>query len=233
MVASVPSCLTAHASVQGATYGGERTVMLGSDLVLPGSLVRDPRLDYVALGHIHKSQNLNENAHPPVIYPGSIERVDFGEAADDKFFVIAHLEHGHTEVEWRKLKDIRPFVDRNLRLKSPEDVTHQLQKSLPPASKLEGAIVRLVLEYPPEWETLIDEVALREYAAGAFEFQLIRRPMQEARARLAQDETIESLTPLELLDRFLRLSHVEPSERDDLQKLAQAVMEEPENLILT
>jgi hypothetical protein len=91
--------------------------------------------------------------------------------------------------------------------------------------------VRLVLEYPPEWETLIDEVALREYASGAFEFQLIRRPLQEARARLAQDETIESLTQLELLDRFLRLSHVEPSERDDLQKLAQQVMEEPENLI--
>ncbi len=132
----LPVILTAHASVQGAVYGGERTVMLGSDLVLPGSLVRDPRLDYVALGHIHKSQNLNENAHPPVIYPGSIERVDFGEAADDKFFVIAHVEKGHTEVEWHKLKDIRPFVDRSLRLKSPEDVTNQLEKM--PATRLKA-----------------------------------------------------------------------------------------------
>jgi exonuclease SbcD len=225
----IPVVLTAHASVQGATYGGERTVMLGSDLVLPGSLVRDQRLDYVALGHIHKSQNLNENAHPPVIYPGSIERVDFGEAADDKFFVIAHLEHGHTEVEWRKLKGIRPFIDRSLRLTNPEDVTGQLQKSLPPVSKLEGAIVRLVLEYPREWETLIDEMAIREYASGAFEFHLVPRPMVEARARLAQDETIESLTQLELLDRFLRLSHIDPTEREDLQKLAGKIMEEPEN----
>src|SRR4030042_2945510 len=82
---NLPIVLTAHASVQGAVYGGERTVMLGGDLVLPGSVVRDPRLDYVALGHIHKSQNLNEKGHPPVIYPASIERVDFGEAADDKF----------------------------------------------------------------------------------------------------------------------------------------------------
>jgi exonuclease SbcD len=54
---ALPTILTAHASVQGAKYGGERTVMLGGDLVLPGSLVRDPRLDYVALGHIHKPQN--------------------------------------------------------------------------------------------------------------------------------------------------------------------------------
>ena len=81
-----PLVLTAHASVQGAVYGGERTVMLGRELVLPGSLVKDPRLDYVALGHIHKPQNLNENAHPPVIYPGSIERVDFGEVEDDKLY---------------------------------------------------------------------------------------------------------------------------------------------------
>jgi DNA repair protein SbcD/Mre11 len=225
----LPVILTAHASVQGAVYGGERTVMLGSDLVLPGSLVRDPRLDYVALGHIHKSQNLNENAHPPVIYPGSIERVDFGEAADDKFFVIAQVEHGHTDVEWRKLKDIRPFVDRSLRLKSPEDVTIQLEKCLPPVSKLEGAIVRLVLEYPREWEAMIDEPALREYTSGVFEFHLIRRPMVEARARLAQDETIESLTSLELLDRYWRASHVDSAEREELQKLAEAVMEEPEN----
>jgi exonuclease SbcD len=226
----LPIVLTAHASVQGAVYGGERTVMLGSDLVLPGSLVRDPRLDYVALGHIHKSQNLNENTHPPVIYPGSIERVDFGEAADDKFFVIAHVERKQTKVEWRKLKGIRPFVDRSLRLKSQEDVTGQLQKCLPPVSKLEGAIVRLVLEYPREWETLIDEVALRQYASGAFEFHLIRRPMVEARARLAKDETVGSLTPLELLDRYWRASHIDSSEREDLQKLATEIIEEPENL---
>lgn len=227
---NLPVVLTAHASVQGAVYGGERTVMLGGDLMLPGSVVRDPRLDYVALGHIHKSQNLNEQAHPPVIYPGSIERVDFGEAADDKFFVIAHVERSHTEVEWRKLTGIRPFVDRHLRLKNQEDVTGQLMKTLPHANKLKDAIVRLVLEYPRGWEALIDEAALREYTSGAFEFHLIKRPQIEARSRLAQDEMISSLTPIELLDRFWRSSHVPPTEQASLQKLATEIMEEPEDL---
>jgi len=220
--------LTAHCSIQGAKYGYERTVMLGSDLVLSPSLVRDPRLDYVALGHIHKAQDLNENSHPPVVYPGSIERVDFGEAGDDKYFVIAHVEHGHTEVEWRKLEGIRPFVDRSLRLKSQEDVTSQLIKSLPAVSKLEGAIVRLVLEYPREWETLIDEAALRAHTSGAFELHFVRRPMVEARARLAKDETVGSLTPLELLERYWRASKVEAAERESLHKLAAEIIEEPE-----
>jgi exonuclease SbcD len=226
---NLPVVLTAHASVQGAVYGGERTVMLGGDLVLPGSIVRDPRLDYVALGHIHKWQDLNEGAHPPVIYPGSIERVDFGEAADDKFFVIAHVERGHSEVEWCKLTGVRPFIDRHLRLKSQEDINGQLLKALPHADKLEDAIVRLVLEYPRDWEALIDESALRDYASATFEFHLIKRPMVDARARLAQDEGVSSLTPLELLDVYWRSSHVSPSEEANLQKLAQEIMEEPDD----
>ena len=101
---SLPLILTAHASVEGAMFGAERMVMLGSDLVLPTSLVKDRRLDYVAMGHIHKPQDVNEGNHPPVIYPGSIERIDFGEAHDKKFFVIADLEKGkNTNVEWREI----------------------------------------------------------------------------------------------------------------------------------
>lgn len=52
---TLPTVLLAHASVQGATYGSERSIMLGNDLVLSQALVKDPRLDYVALGHIHKA----------------------------------------------------------------------------------------------------------------------------------------------------------------------------------
>src|SRR5581483_10505404 len=140
---NLPIILTAHASVQGATFGSERMVMLGSDLVLPTSLVRDPRLDYVALGHIHKPQNVNEGAHPPVIYPGSIERVDFGEAADDRFFVIVDVMRGKTKVEWRKLTGARPFIDRRAVIKSGENVMETIKSALPKSKDIEGAIVRL------------------------------------------------------------------------------------------
>ena len=113
---SLPLILTAHASVEGAMFGAERMVMLGSDLVLPTSLVKDRRLDYVAMGHIHKPQDLNEGHHPPVIYPGSIERVDFGEAKDDKFFIVAEIARGATQVQWRKIEGTRPFIERRTTL---------------------------------------------------------------------------------------------------------------------
>jgi len=219
---SLPIILTAHASVQGAAYGSERTVMLGSDLVLPASLVKDKRLDYVALGHIHKPQDLNEGAHPPVIYPGSIERVDFGEAKDDKFFVIAEVTKGETQVEWRKLEGVRPFIDRRAILKSGENVTETLKAELPSPEEMNGAIIRLTVEYPREWDTLIDDGALRKQAENAFEFHLVKRPQVEARIRLPADQTVSSLSPLDLLDQYWKASHTEGAE--ELQKLAQEIL---------
>ena len=229
---SLPIILAAHASVQGASYGSERTVMLGSDFVLPASLVKDKRLDYVALGHIHKPQNLNGPGpdpkdktayiHPPVIYPGSIERVDFGEAKDDKYFIIADVEKGQTQVKWRKLKGVRPFIDCRVVLKSSENVTEKLMAALPKPEKLQDAILRLTVEYPREWDTLIDEATLRKYADGAFEFHLVKRPQVEARIRLPADQTVSSLSPLDLLDQYWRASHTEDAQ--ELQKLAQEIL---------
>ncbi len=221
---NLPVMLTAHASVQGAKYGGERTVMLGGDLVLSGSLVKDRRLDYVALGHIHKPQNLNEHAHPPVIYPGSIERVDFGEAGDEKFFVIAEVEKNDTKVTWRQLAGIRPFVDAFIKLEVGENITDQLRAALPSPDKLAGAVVRLVMEYPHEWESLIDEAALYEYTASAFQFNLVKRPQQVARIRLPEDKTMGSLSPGELLEYYWKAHHVDADEMAALQILASEII---------
>jgi len=223
---TLPVILTAHASVEGAKYSSERTVMLGADLVLPGSLVRDPRLDYVALGHIHKSQNLNENAHPPVIYPGSIERVDFGEASDEKYFVIADITKGKTVVQWRRLENIRPFIDRHIVLESPENVTHVLTSALPAAEELAGAIVRLTVDYFREWDSLIDEPSLRRYAEAAFEFHLVKHPQIAARIRLPADQSMTNLGPLELLDGYWRAGNYDESEAEILQKLAREIITE-------
>src|SRR5512140_3518004 len=197
--ANLPTILTAHASVQGATFGSERMVMLGSDLVLPTSLVRDPRLDYVAMGHIHKPQDLNKGGQPPVVYPGSIERVDFGEAADDRFFVIADVARNKTQVEWRKLTGTRRFIDRRVVLELGQDAMNTILDALPMARELEDAIVKMTVEYPREYDAMIDEAELRKLTAGAFEFQLVRRPQNEIRIRLPADQTISSLSPLELL----------------------------------
>ena len=189
-------------------------------------MVVDPRLDYVTLGHIHKSQDLNKGNHPPVIYSGSIERVDFGEAADDKFFVLADIEKGKTKVDWRKLTGIRPFQDRYLKVESQQDITDQVLNALPAPDVMEDAIVRLVLEYPRAWAPLIDDRVIQEHASDAFEFHLVKRPQMDERIRLPQDQTVGDLSPAELLEKFWQASHVPEEDVEALQELAAEILQE-------
>jgi exonuclease SbcD len=159
-----------------------------------------------------------------VVYPGSIERVDFGEVEDEKFFVLARVSKGETQVEWRKLEQIRPFLDRFLLLESKDELNQQILGALPAPEVLEGAIVRLTLEYPRDWEPLIDDQALRQAAAGAFEFHLVKRPQVESRIRLPEDQSVGSMAPLELLETYWRASHTGEDDIEALKKLATAVI---------
>lgn len=225
----LPTVLAAHASIEGAKWGNERTVMLGRDVALLLGLVRDERLDYVAMGHIHKAQNLNEGMHPPVIYPGSIERVDFGEAQDDKFFVIAEVEKGHTKVSWRKLAGIRKFIDLAIELEGEQDVNKRLQAILPDAETLQDAIVRLIVTYPRELETLIDEASLRAKAESAFEFHFVKRPHQALRMRLPGDREMSSYTPGELLEAYWQSINIPSEGRKELEALSKQIIDSVES----
>ena len=82
-----PTVLLAHLMVDRANLGAERFLAVGKGFTVPLSLLNRAEFDYVALGHVHKHQNLNPDNDPPVIYPGSIERVDFSEEKEAKGFV--------------------------------------------------------------------------------------------------------------------------------------------------
>ena len=226
----VPVIFLAHASVEGAKYGGERSVMLGNDLTLSPALVKDRRLDYSALGHIHKKQDLNAGFQPPVVYPGSIERVDFGEAADEKFFVIAEVEKGNTRVQFRRLTEIRKFIDRSVILKDDTEATQLLLDSLPSQDQIQDAIVRLSVEYPRSLEALIDEKALRDYTQNAFEFHFIRRPIVETRIRLAQDQSIATLSVTDLTEIYWNAANIPPSEQKTLQGMVEDIVQQANTL---
>jgi exonuclease SbcD len=79
--------VVAHTHLEGAILAGsERQVHIGEQwAAAPQAL--PARAHYVALGHIHKPQRV-ETAPAPTFYAGSPLQLDFGEAGDEKSFVV-------------------------------------------------------------------------------------------------------------------------------------------------
>jgi exonuclease SbcD len=223
---ALPLILTAHASVQGAAYGSERGVMLGHELILGGRIIADQRLDYVALGHIHKHQSLRpKGSHPPVVYPGSIERIDFGEARERKGFVLAEISKGSTSWQFAPLQT-RRFLD--IPVDTPDAATfmQDILAQLPKPEDVSGAVCRLRLTYPGDWEPLLDEKSITNHFEQAFSLQIQKHRLSERRARLGDTVAVESLTPLQLLETYWRGTGLDSEEIDTMQALAKEILSE-------
>lgn len=218
---SLPLILTAHASVGGASYGSERMVMLGQDLVLGKHLVTDPRFDYVALGHIHKHQSLHDK--PPVVYAGSIERIDFGEWREPKGYVLAEVARGETKWDFRKV-ETRPFHDHMVRVVEPDGFMEYLISHLPPAEAIAGAICRLRLEYPYEHDALLDEKAIHDHYAGAFDLRILKDRIGGHKTKFGGLASVEEMGPYELLQLYWRSTTRPDADIDDLLELAGEVL---------
>lgn len=209
----LPAVLAMHGTLFGATYGAERSITLGQDLVLPRSVVAQPNIDYIALGHIHKHQQVGEL--PPAVYAGSIERIDFGEEHEAKGYVLVELEKG--DVRWRFVEvAARPFVTVNVDVRGSSDPQGRVLYALE-QRQLKDAVVRVQIKALPEQAAQLreDEVRARLNAAGVFMVAAVATEIERTgRSRLgtAGQDQISGLTPRQALELYLR-SKETPEER--------------------
>jgi exonuclease SbcD len=84
--------LMAHTHLEGALFGdSERRVHIGEDWA--GSPEALPSTaSYIALGHLHKPQKIDAPA--PAYYAGSLLQLDFGEAGEEKTFIVVTASPG-------------------------------------------------------------------------------------------------------------------------------------------
>ena len=86
---SAQTVLAAHMSVSGADIGrGMYRPTEKEDVLLEGGNLPDWPA-YVALGHIHKQQCIRNLSH--IRYPGSLDRLDFGERDDERGVVLVDI----------------------------------------------------------------------------------------------------------------------------------------------
>lgn len=228
----LPAVLMGHFSMQGAVWGSELSIMLGRDAVIARSIVADPTWDYVALGHIHKHQNLNENNDPPLVYCGSIERIDFGEEKEEKGWVVAEIEKGKTT--WQFVTHYehpaRPFRTLQVDVRGPSDPTDAILQAIE-GQDLTGAVVRLILRLRSEQEPLLQERQLRAALQDAYYVAAIEKQVERLERTRLGNANVESLTPLQLLELYFEAKGVKQDRMARLLQAAKALMQEdPEDL---
>ena len=197
----LPAILAAHVSLSNAKSGSERGMIMGHDYVLLQSNVANPAFDYVALGHIHKKQMLGEN--PPVVYPGSLQRIDFSEEEDEKgFFVVEIGQERRLSFEFHPVK-ARRFLTIKVNVGAQEaDPTQAVLKAIA-RHDVTDAIVRVQVAIPERLAGLLSEGEIRRALKDAHFIAAIARDVaRERRPRMA-GWSAEGLTPLEALKAYL------------------------------
>ncbi|HEX75346.1 MAG TPA: exonuclease SbcCD subunit D [Dehalococcoidia bacterium] len=214
---ALPALLAAHVSVSTARPGSERSMVVGRDPVLLLGNIAQSVFDYVALGHIHKSQVLSQN--PPVVYAGSLERLDFSDEDEDKGFYVVDVEPGggkkHVTYEFHKV-DARRFVTVKVDIDAgdPDPTATILATIAKHRTKIKEAIVRIQLSLPRTLETLLRDAEIYKALKGAHDVTVAKEIRQESRLRLG-DWASEELMPIEALKVYLATKKV-PEERQRL-----------------
>ena len=229
----LPAVLVAHAWVSGAEVGSERLMTIGQEPVLLLSNIAHPAFDYVALGHIHRHQVLWEN--PPVVYAGSLERVDFGEEKDDKGFYLVEIKPDGDTGERLVSFNFHPVTGRrfltiNVNIE-PEDAdpTRTVLGAIDSGggSGIQGTIVRLQISVPSAVEGQLRDNEIRDALAEAHYFTIAKDIRREARLRLGQF-TAEEIKPIDALRKWLETQKFSQEHARLLREYGERLIQEQE-----
>jgi len=228
---SLPAVLAGHLTVANGVFSGsEKRAVYGTDpLFLPSQLAIPP-FDYVALGHLHRHQNLNTVGGIPVVYAGSPERVDFGERKEDKGFcfvtiTIEGFVAKKTTYEFCPLA-VRPMKQVDITLNAQEDQTEQVVTAIQKHS-LKDAIVKVVYHVPIGHKDSVDMGRVQRACKDAYYVASIV-PVHEVAPRTHRVQLRTEMTAKQLLERYFSMQELEKKRKERLLKKALCLVEEYE-----
>ncbi len=226
----LPSVLAAHVWVSGSQIGSEKSMTIGQEHVLLPSNVAHPAFDYIALGHIHRHQVLSHN--PPVIYAGSLGRLDFGDEGDDKGFYLIEIEPdtetGKTQTTFEfHTVDGRRFITINANIDPADtDPTATVLKAIAEQENgVSDSIVRLLISLPQELEGQLRDGDINNALAEAHYHTTTMDIRRESRLRL-DSRSAEEITPTQALKAYLESTKVSPERIKLLLEYGERLIEE-------
>jgi exonuclease SbcD len=194
---AIPAVLAGHLTVSSGVFSGsEKRAIYGTDPILfPSDLAIAP-FDYVALGHLHRYQNLNPRGYPAIVYSGSIDRIDFGERKEEKGFCVVSIPCKNQAVhEFIKIPT-RPFIQIEVVLGTSGSQTDQIVAAIK-QHDIVGAVLKIMYHIPAGKTDQIDLQTVQRACNGAMYvigIIPIREPVvREARTTMTVGMDLETL----------------------------------------
>ena len=185
---NIHAVLAGHLTVANGVFSGsEKRAIYGDDpTLLPSQLALHP-FDYVALGHLHRHQNLNPHGYPAVNYSGSLERIDFGERKEEKGFCYVTMhEKGKTTYEFIPVST-RPFLQIDVHIDTKRSFTEQIVEAVR-KQPLNNTVVKIVYYLPADTKDNVDITAVQNaasmahYLVGIFPVRPVEQKQRRAHA---------------------------------------------------
>ena len=225
---SLPSILASHVSVDLAKTSSEKSMTLGKDYILPTKSLANRNLDYVALGHVHRHQVLNDD--PPVVYSGSLERIDFGEEKDSKGFCAITISTGidnRNRIESYKFVEVnaRRFKTISIIIEDTDEYPNDKILSEIEKHEIKDAIVQVIVDvHASRYREISDKIIREKLSTAHFIAAVRKNVISESKNRLGK-KLHESVPPMEALKAFLK-------ERDIDEKKMRLLLEKGQTLMV-
>jgi len=220
-----PAIFLSHCEVEGASYGSEKGLAISNDVTIPLPLLQDKRLNYVALGHIHKHQVLSKD--PLVVYSGSPQRIDFGEEKEEKGIILVEIQK--SKIKNQNFQSQFTFISTNARkfltitldLKTNDQNPTQTIIDAIQKNDVTDKIVRVVINIPAELNKEIEMDKIKKALAQShFIAGILRNVERVEREKIDMGKEVESLTPIQALQKYFQSRKYSFQKQKELEKYA-------------
>lgn len=235
---TIPSVLMAHYTVVGCELDNGQHVFTQSEVVLPKESLAGSAFDLVALGHIHRAQQV-ECAGKPIFYSGPVNGITFNEEGQDKGFWMHEIQTESgvvNEVEFDLHHQVvssefintpsREFLTLKLNEQNIETIIDYLGEN--PTwlfgTQVKNKIIRVHYSCTDELDKQLNRKALEKdlYTAGAFHIAEIKP--EKITTALVKQELTETAGPLENLATWLTTEGFSPEEIPPILELSRPLI---------
>ena len=222
--------LMGHFTVADARVGWQNFLLNANEPQVPVeaiTLYGDSKVspwDYVGMGHVHKHQEMNRGAEPPVVYPGSIDRIDFNERGEEKGFVIADVSKG--KARWKHaVLDTRRFVLVEADVTGADDPTAAILRELDRYPLLDS-VVKVHYKVGSDKAMLVRTDELRKKLSGAHVVVALQRELPAGEGIIRVDGMTETMTPEAALTKYLDAQPRLATRREELMNAARGLFDD-------